>query len=161
MDSTGSKSLLDYGLIDAHNVHSVNSFVIDEQARYAAGSDHALLECSVVVRRTPKLTWCFKESLTYNIHDNTNFDSYKVDLDEAMKSIPVLQFNQMKAEAMLPHIAESINKSAKKTLGIKTDKKKRGRQLPPTLIQKIKEKNDLIKSLDTGIHPNDTVNYTI
>ena len=46
MDNTnkpGTKSLLDYGLIDHDHVNTVTSFVIDENARYEAGSDHALL----------------------------------------------------------------------------------------------------------------------
>ena len=41
----GSNSLLDYGLIDGDHVNNVTSFVIDEEARYKCGSDHALLEC--------------------------------------------------------------------------------------------------------------------
>ena len=46
MDNTnkpGTKSLLDYRLIDPDHVNTVTSFVIDENARYEAGSDHALL----------------------------------------------------------------------------------------------------------------------
>ena len=113
MDSTGSKSLLDFGLIDSDHASSVNSFVIDEHARYAAGSDHALLECHLVVNESQRLTWSFKESFAYNIHGNTNFDGYKDSLDHAMTTIPVSQFEQLSAEEMLPHIAENINNSAK------------------------------------------------
>ena len=36
----GTRSLLDYGLIDGDHSNTVTSFVIDEQARYAMGSDH-------------------------------------------------------------------------------------------------------------------------
>ena len=46
MDSSGNKgtqSLLDYGLIDAEQSHTVTSFVIDEDARFDCGSDHAFL----------------------------------------------------------------------------------------------------------------------
>ena len=41
--SAGSKSLLDYGLIDSDHVNTVTSFIIDEEARFGCGSDHALL----------------------------------------------------------------------------------------------------------------------
>ena len=52
MDNSGSKgsmSLLDYGLVDNDNVSNVTSFVIDEDARFSCGSDHALLECDIEV----------------------------------------------------------------------------------------------------------------
>ena len=51
MDSSGgrgSRSLLDYGLIDSDQSHTVTSFVIDEAARFDCGSDHALLEREIV-----------------------------------------------------------------------------------------------------------------
>ena len=156
MDSTGSKSLLDFGLIDSDHAQSVNSFVIDEQARYAAGSDHALLECYLVVNQSQRLTWSFKESFAYNIHENTNFDGYKSALDLAMTNIPVSQFEQLSAEEMLPHIAENINNSAKNTIGIKIKERKKGRRLPSALIQKIKEKKGLLQSLNLEQDPYST-----
>ena len=40
-DRPGTRSLLDYGLRDADSVHTVSSFVIDKNARFDCGSDHA------------------------------------------------------------------------------------------------------------------------
>ena len=57
----GSASLLDYGLIDAGNVSNITSFVIDEQARYACGSDHALLECELQYSAKRVIKWKFRE----------------------------------------------------------------------------------------------------
>ena len=49
----GSKSLLDYGIVDNEHSHTVTTFTIDEDARFAAGSDHALLECDIVFGTHP------------------------------------------------------------------------------------------------------------
>ena len=57
----GTRSLLDYGLIDGDHSNIVTSFVIDEQARYAMGSDHALLECEVEFGVRPKVKWSFQD----------------------------------------------------------------------------------------------------
>ena len=43
----GSRSLLDYGLIDNEHSKNITSFVIDKEARYNCGSDHALLETTL------------------------------------------------------------------------------------------------------------------
>ena len=58
MNSTGrpgTRSLLDYGLIDGEHSNTVTSFVIDEDARHDAGSDHALLECTLLFGERPKV----------------------------------------------------------------------------------------------------------
>ena len=55
-----SKSLLDYGLIDSDHVNNVCSFVIDENARYSCGSDHALLYCNITFEHRPRMEWKFK-----------------------------------------------------------------------------------------------------
>ena len=48
---------------------------------------------------------------------------------------------------MLPHITESLNKSAVKSFGLNIKKKKSGRKLPRTLIQLIETKNSVAKRL--------------
>ena len=55
----GTKSLLDYGLVDTEHSHTVTSFVIDENARFSCGS-----------------------ALQYAITDNTDYLSYKKALDD-------------------------------------------------------------------------------
>ena len=80
MDSSGqpgTRSLLDYGLIDADNVNTVTSFVIDEEARYEAGSDHALLQCTLEFGTRPKINWSFQEAVHYDIRENTSFTEYQ------------------------------------------------------------------------------------
>ena len=52
----GSRSLLDYGLIDHEKADSVTSFVIDADARVECGSDHALLECTITFCSRPRMS---------------------------------------------------------------------------------------------------------
>ena len=158
MDSNGTRSLLDYGLIDANQSSAVSSFVIDDQARYSAGSDHALLECSIVMRDSAKIIWSHRESLQYNIDEGTNFDPYKASLDSAMSHISMHRFSQMTASEMLPHITENINSSAKKTIGLKVDRRRRGRRLPAELLQELQQKNSLLQSIDFGDNSINTEN---
>ena len=143
----GPKSLLDYGLIDHTSADSVTSFAIDENARFAAGSDHALLECSIVLRQSPKIKWSFHDSVQYKINDNTNYEGFTLALDEAMKGMPVLQFSRLSASEMLPYLTDNIKESARTTLGLRVRKKKRGRKLPTEVIQIIKDKNKLSQQI--------------
>ena len=146
----GTKSLLDYGLIDNDHVNTVTSFVIDEEARFAAGSDHALLECTLEFGARPKVTWAFTEAIHYNITGATNYTEYQATLDTAVSSVPLNAFTNLPAEEMLPHISESINQSAMKTLGIKVKKTKPGRKLPPKVISLIRDKNAVARSVDSA-----------
>ena len=57
MDSSGrpgTRSLLDYGLVDHDKSNTVTPFIIDESARVECGSNHALLECIIEFSETPK-----------------------------------------------------------------------------------------------------------
>ena len=45
---------------------------------------------------------------------------------------------------MLQHLTGCVNSCAKKTIGIKVAKKRRGRRLPPANLQLIESKNKLI-----------------
>ena len=69
----GTSSLLDYGLIDSDHVSNVTSFVIDEQARFDAGSDHALIECEIILSSTPHINWSVQNVLNYNFSDKSDF----------------------------------------------------------------------------------------
>ena len=152
MDSSGrpgSKSLLDYGLVDTDHVNSVTSFVIDEDARYAAGSDHALLQCVVEVEDRPKVDWSISEAIHYNISDKTDYTDYINSLDTGISTIPIHTFNQLPVTDMLPHISENVNLSAKNTLGLKVKKLKRGRRLPAHIRNMIRSKNNLAKSISS------------
>ena len=140
---SGTNSLLDYGLIDNDHVNCVTSFIIDEQARVECGSDHALLECEIVLGPSPHINW-----------DVQNVLQYKETLDQTLSSISLTQFTSMSAETMLPHLSVSINSSAKKTLGLKVKKKKKGTRLPQKLISLIQSKNETARSLHDALTHN-------
>ena len=150
-----SESLLDYGLIDNEHVHTVSSFVIDDEARYACGSDHALLECEIILGTTPHITWSYQDVIQYDFKENSSFDSYQRGLDASLDNIPLSQFSAMKSEEMLPHITQSIKDSAMANFGLKIKKVKKGMKLPKPIISKIKYKNHLAKSLQDPMvkHP--------
>lgn len=150
MDSSGrpsSKSLLDYGLIDHDKANTVTSFVIDEEARFESGSDHAVLECTVEFSAVPKVRWAIQEPIHYDIRDNSNYSGYKDALDEVLASVPFSEFSKHSTTQMLSHVSESVNSAAKKSFGLKIAKKRRGRKLPGTVIGLIKEKNVLARRL--------------
>ena len=143
----GSKSLLDYGAIDNDHVHTVTSFTIDEDARYSCGSDHALLECIIEVGDRPSVHWSYSEAIHYNITGNTDYKEYSDALETAMNTIPLHTFTKLSPEEMLPHISENIHRSAKNTIGLKMRKTKSGRKLPTPVIQLIRTKNEMARSL--------------
>ena len=147
----GTRSLLDYGLIDGDHSNTVTSFVIDEQARYAMGSDHALLECELVFGMRPKVTWSFQESLHYNIHDKTDFSDYHSTLDTIASTIRLVDFSSLTVEQMLPHVTETITHSAVKSFGLKIKTKKQGIKLPRKLIKLIQTKNALARQHHSAV----------
>ena len=152
MDSSGrpgSRSLLDYGLIDCDQSHTVTSFVIDESARFDCGSDHALLECQVVFDAVPRVVWSYQEAIQYNLHGASDFSGFQSLLDEYSSSVSLSQFEQLPTEQMLPHITESLNKSATKCFGLKLKRKRSSRRLPRQLVELIKAKNNIVKTLAT------------
>ena len=145
----GTKSLLDYGLVDNDHVHNVTSFVIDEDARYSAGSDHALLQCVVEVEDHPKVSWSYSEAVHYNITEKTDYSEYLDSLENAIETIPLHEFSKLPVTDMLPHISEKINASAKSALGLKVKKVQRGRRLPVSVRKMIQAKNTLAKSISS------------
>ena len=150
----GTMSLLDYGLIDSEHTHTVKSFVIDEQARFSCGSDHALMECIIELKSRMTLKWEFQDALQYAITDSTNYLSYQQSLDTLSASIPLHEFSKLSCDEMLPHITDTINQSAMKTLGLKVKRKIKSVKLPKAIITKIKHKNSLASSLaNAKLHP--------
>ena len=150
MDSSGrpgTMSLLDYGLIDSDHSNTVTSFVIDEEARFNCGSDHALLECIVEFGARPKVNWSFQDVIHYDIRENSSYSDYQANLDQCSSSISLTQFSALSSDQMLPHISESINQSALKSFGLKVKKIKRGQKLPTPVIKMIKDKNALARTL--------------
>ena len=146
----GTMSLLDYGLIDNEHAHTVTTFTIDEDARFSAGSDHALLECEIVFGSHPHIKWDFQEVIQYDFGEKSSFTEYQRHLDMASSSISLPKFSTLSSSEMLPHITDSINSSALKSFGLKTKKKKRGIRLPRAIINLIKIKNTLARSIPTA-----------
>ena len=143
----GSKSLLDYGLINSENVNTVTSFVIDSEARHSCGSDHALLIANLIFCDKPEVRWDFHEILKFNIEPSTDYTKYQQELDLASKVIPLHMFAELTAEEKLSHITKSIIESGKNGIGLKTRKKKKPKKLPRALILRIKAKNALAKEI--------------
>ena len=144
MGNSGSRgAVLDYGLIDEDHIPNVTSFVIDEEARYAAGSDHALLVASLVFSVKPVIQWNHQEAIRYNFTEKSSFSLYQENLDKFVSEIPLTQFKTMSTSEMLPHLTMSLNESGKKSFGIKIKKIKRGRKLPRPIISAIKAKNTI------------------
>ena len=151
---TISKSLLDYALIDNARVGDVTSFVIDEFSRYAAGSDHALLEMEVKFGHRPRIQWQFQEAIHYNIPENGDASVYKNTLDASIKSMSLEAFSQLSPSDMLPHISENINNTAMGVFGVKSFKHRRkGRRLPLSLRNVIHEKKTLLVRLANSADP--------
>ena len=136
----GSMSLLDYGLIDADNVHAVSSFTIDSDARFSCGSDHALLIAKLVFGSTRSVTWDYKEVLKFNFTPKTDFSKYRAELDKESSSVPLHLFSDLSAEEKLHHVTHSVLQAGKRGIGLMT-KKKKPRKLPRDLIERIKAKN--------------------
>ena len=142
----GARSLLDYGLIDADHSDTVSSFVIDQDARFSCGSDHALLECTLEIGAGRRLTWAFQEGLQYKINDSTNFLGYQACLDLHLSEVPLHNFSDLSVDQMLPHISETVNRSATKSLGLRVKKRLKNKRIPKEILSKIKMKNDLFLS---------------
>ena len=148
----GTRSLLDYGLIDADHSRSVSSFVIDQDARFSCGSDHALLECTLEFGTSRRMRWAVQEALQYEIKDSTNFRDYQTCLDVLLSEVPLNTFSELSLDQMLPHISETVNKSATKTLGLKVKKRMKNTNLPKDILSKIKMKNELSHSFSQAHH---------
>ena len=149
-DDYGSRrpSLIDYGLIDKGRESLVTSFVIDEEARFKCGSDHALLLCNIQFQHRPKVNWQYRDVFAYNIRDNTNYQPYSEALTAALRSIPLHSFAKTSPGQMLEHITECIHDAAKTAIGYKVyRKRKKGHRLPEHVLSLIREKNYLVQQL--------------
>ena len=146
-DSGNNGSLLDYGLIDDDHVNTVTSFIIDEHARYACGSDHALLVANLVFSARPRIEWEYQDVVRYDFGNGSSFVDFQQKLDHFSSEIPLPQFDKLPTDEMLPHLIRTLDESGKASFGIKIKKKKPGRKLPHHIIQAIKEKNDLMIKL--------------
>ena len=128
----GTRSLLDYGIVDWDNTNTVTSFIIDENARFDCGSDRALLECDMQFGPRRKITWSYQEALQYKIHNNTDFTEYHKTQESLAATIRLNNFTNLGAEEMLPHISETITSSAKKCFGLIIKKKPKGNHFEPS-----------------------------
>ena len=148
-DVLGGKSLLDYALIDKSQASIVNTFVIDEDARFRCGSDHSLLHCTLQFHHSTRVNWRFRDLFKYNIRGCTNYDGYRKQLDKALSSMSLEQFSHESTATKLLHITGCIHAAAKESIGFKKHKKKRGRKLPVKIVSMITAKNGLLSALRT------------
>ena len=143
----GTKSLLDYCLRDSASVHTVSSFIIDADARYACGSDHALLEVEISFGHRTSVHWSVQEAIQYNFTTRTNFKKFRDCLDMISSSVSSDEFASLSTEAMLSHLVNSLRKSGIDTFGLKTKRKKTSQKLPSYVLELIKTKNFQCKRL--------------
>jgi hypothetical protein len=143
----GTKSLLDYGMVDNEHINTVTSFVIDSDARHGCGSDHALLIAKLLFGEKPSVNWSFHNFLKFKLHPKTDYTEYQLQLDQQCKTTPLHKYEDLSAEEKLTHLTNTILESGKKAIGLKTKMKKQPRKLPRPLINKIKEKNLLSQQL--------------
>ena len=141
-------SVLDYGLIDRDKAALVTSFVIDEDARFSCGSDHALLLCNIRFHHRPRVNWHYRDVYAYNINSGTSYTAYKEALSTALGTKSLLDFTNVSSTEMLAHLTDSIHQAAKATIGFKINRKKRKScRLPQPILALIKEKNLLVQQL--------------
>ena len=146
-DLPGSKSLIDYGLIDTDHTHTVSSFVIDENARFDAGADHALLVVELVYGPVPGISWSYHQTLKLDLRGDSDFVAYQTNLDQQLSSTPLHHFQTLPTSQMLPHLTEWISESGKQTFGLRIKKKRVKKKLPISVIKKIKAKNELARTV--------------
>ena len=148
----GSRSLLDYGLVDGDHQDTVTSFTIDEDARFDCGSDHALLECEMEFGARPKVKdWLYHNVFQYNIPEDADFTSYHSALDNFSASIRLEEFENMDVCQMLPHVSQTLTQSAEKCFGLQVKKKKRGNRLPQSVINLIRRKNETARKYNEAM----------
>ena len=145
-DGSENKSLLDYGLIDQDKLASVTSFIIDSDARFACGSDHALLVATIKVGNKSSIEWSFKDCMRFRICSDTNYGKYRESLNKWCQDIPLHEFESISVEQQLEHLKRCLIGSATDGIGLSTFKK-RPRKLPRTLVQLIREKNKLAREV--------------
>ena len=139
----GRASVLDYGLIDEDNVSLITSFVIDSNARYACGSDHALLEASINFGPKVSIPWKYNDILQYNFKTNSDFSIFKEHLDNYTAEVSLSQFDNLSTQQMLHQMTKWLNMAGKDSFGIKVPMKKRGRKLPKDILKILKLKNEV------------------
>ena len=155
-NSSSSGTLIDYGLINPEQAHSVTSFVIDSDARFDCGSDHALLEVELTFGPKTSSQWAFHDTIQYNFKPSSDFSKFQEHLDNFSSAIPLCKFSDLTSDQMLPHITSSINKSGKESFGLKVKKnRKKGKTLPKAIIDMIKEKIRVTKELEQTLDNND------
>ena len=115
----GTMSLLDYGLCDSASVNTVSSFVIDQDARYDCGTDHALLEAEISFGWRISLHWKLTDAVVYNFNSNSSFKRFKNKLDHLCSSIPQSEFDNMSSALMVQHLASAVRTAGMKIFGIK------------------------------------------
>ena len=98
-----------------------------------------------------KITWSYKETLQYKIHDNTDFTEYHKTKESLAATIRMNTFTNLVTKEMLPHISEIITSSAKKI-----KKKPKGNHLPKHVINLIRLKNNVALKYNIAVAQSNT-----
>lgn len=104
----GTMSLLDYGLRDADSVNTVSSFVIDKDARFDCGSDHALLEAEITFGWRISVHWKMTDALHFNFNSQSSFKLFQHKLDFMCSSISLHDFDRLSSDSMVQHLTSTV-----------------------------------------------------
>ena len=154
-----SPSVLDYGLIDSDHLQNVTSFVIDENARFECGTDHALLSCELQFNSRSRVKWEYNDAVHYDFNSNTCFKSYQLTLNQNVSPVSLDEFQAYSTKDMLSYITDTIHTSAMSTFGLKKKRKRKGFTLPRPVIDAIIARNDLQEQIDETLLPQSSHGY--
>ena len=143
----GSQSVLDYGLRDSESVHTVNSFVIDPDARFDFCSDHALLEATLSFGRKISVHWQVSEALQFKFTSKSNFSNFQSKLSSLISSVSINDFDCLSTEDMLAILVKYLQDSGTSAFGLKVKKIRRRQQIPQYVIGIIQTKNQLCRRI--------------
>ena len=155
----GTMSVLDYCLVDSDSSNIIHSFTVDSDARFDLKTDHALLECQVLLSKVPHSIEEHHDCIYYKITPNTCYDGYTRTLDEEVSKTPFSSFSSLPLDMMLCHLTKSLNTSALKEIGVRDKRRKRSFKLPFDIVEIINRKNKMYRlyrnSLVSRIHVSD------
>ena len=112
----------------------MTSFIIDKDARFDCGSDHALLECDMEFSVRLNVKWTYQDVFQYNNQDGTDFTEYHAYLDTLASTIrldvwryseAVASANLVEKEMLQGELDITRERVKESIVGVKLDKRHR------------------------------------
>ena len=144
-----TRSVMDYGLISSDNVRLVDTFVIDANARYACGTDHAPLFAVLNPSSPGKIKFHIEEVKKFRLTPSTNYASYSTDLETSLLDKPLSEFEDMTSDEQLSFLQNCIGSTFDSHfLKTPNTRQKPRRTLPAAVIRQIRAQTSLQRQLD-------------